>query len=86
MRPAATVVYSFYTETQQKQEPARKNTGLFFFRGRTGAPFAVIAPGGGFSYVGSVHEGFPYAEAISSKGYNAFVIRYRAGYGGKVAT
>ena len=44
-----TVFYSFYTETQQKQQPARKNTGLFFFRGRTGAPFAVISPGGGFS-------------------------------------
>lgn len=80
------VFYSFYTETQQKQQPARKNTGLFFFRGRTGAPFAVIAPGGGFSYVGSVHEGVSYAEAISSKGYNAFVLRYRAGYGGTAAT
>ena len=59
---------------------------MFFFRGRPGAPFAVIAPGGGFSYVASVHEGFPYAAAISSKGYNAFVLRYRAGQGGTVAT
>jgi acetyl esterase/lipase len=46
----------------------------------------VIAPGGGFSYVGSVHEGFPYAEAISEKGHNAFVLKYRAGYGATVAT
>jgi hypothetical protein len=30
----------------------------FFFRGKPGAPFAVIAPGGGFAYVASVHEGF----------------------------
>ncbi len=81
-----TVFYRFYSEAQIEQQPARKNTGLFFFRGRTGAPFAVISPGGGFSYVGSVHEGFPYAEAISRKGYNAFVLRYRAGYGGRVAT
>ncbi|MBP1598690.1 MAG: hypothetical protein H6Q05_4067 [Acidobacteria bacterium] len=81
-----TVFYSFYSETQRKQQPERANTGLFFFRGRPGAPFAVISPGGGFSYVGSVHEGFPYAEAISRKGYNAFVLRYRAGYGGTVAT
>ena len=43
-------------------------------------------PGGGFSYVGSVHEGFPYAVAISKQGYNAFVLRYRAGSGGAVAT
>jgi acetyl esterase/lipase len=81
-----TVFYNFYSEAQQKQQPARKNTGLFFFRGKAGAPIAVISPGGGFTYVGSVHEGFPYAEAISSKGYNAFVLRYRAGYGGTVAT
>ncbi len=81
-----TVFYSFYTEAQRQQQPARSNTGLFFFRGNRGAPFAVIAPGGGFAYVGSVHEGFPYAEAISSKGYNAFVLKYRAGHGGTVAT
>jgi len=81
-----TVFYRFYSEAQRKQQPALANTGLFFFRGRAGAPFAVISPGGGFSYVGSVHEGFPYAEAISRKGYNAFVLRYRAGYGATVAT
>jgi acetyl esterase/lipase len=46
----------------------------------------VICPGGGFSYVGSVHEGFPYAAEISRRGYNAFVLRYRAGLGGTVAT
>jgi len=81
-----TVFYRFYSETQTKQQPERANTGLFFFRGRPGAPFAVISPGGGFSYVGSVHEGFPYAEAISGKGYNAFVLKYSAGHGGTVAT
>ena len=31
------------------------------------------------------HEGFPYAEAISAKGYNAFVLRYRMGQGGVIA-
>jgi acetyl esterase/lipase len=81
-----TVFYRFYSETQRKQQPEKANTGLFFFRGAPGAPFAVISPGGGFAYVGSVHEGFPYAEAISRKGYNAFVLKYRAGAGGMVAT
>ena len=81
-----TVFYRFYSEVERQQEPARGNTGLFFFRGRPGAPFAVVCPGGGFSYVGSVHEGFPHAAAISSKGYNAFVLKYRAGQGEAVAT
>lgn len=80
-----TVFYRFYAEAQ-RQEPARARTGLFFLRGRPGARFAVICPGGGFSYVGSVHEGFPHAVAISRRGHNAFVLRYRAGYGGTVAT
>jgi acetyl esterase/lipase len=81
-----TVFYEFYTGTQKQQQPARENTGLFFFRGKPGAPFAVVAPGGGFAYVGALHEGFPYAAAISKKGYNAFVLRYRAGQGGALAT
>jgi acetyl esterase/lipase len=80
------VFYRFYSEAQIGEQPSRKDTGLFFYRGRPGAPFAVIAPGGGFAYVGSVHEGFPYAEAISEKGYNAFVLKYQAGHGATVAT
>ena len=81
-----TVFYEFYTGPQKQQQPAREKTGLFFFRGNPGAPVAVISPGGGFAYVGSLHEGFPYAAAISKKGYNAFVLRYRAGQGEATAT
>jgi len=80
------VFFDFYTEAQKRAEPSRRHTGLFFFRGKVGAPFAIVAPGGGFSYVGSIHEGFPYASEISRKGYNAFVLKYRAGHGGTVAT
>ncbi len=57
----------------------RAQTGLFYFRGKKGAPFALIFPGGGFVYVGSLHEGFPPAQALSGKGYNAFVLQYRTG-------
>jgi acetyl esterase/lipase len=81
-----TIFYDIYTKVQNQSEPTRENTGLFFFRGQPDAPFAIIAPGGGFAYVGSVHEGFPYAVEISNRGYNAFVLKYRAGQGGTVAT
>jgi acetyl esterase/lipase len=80
------VFHDFYTDGQKQDTPERENTGLFFYRGRPGAPFAIIAPGGGFSYVGSVHEGFPYADVLSSLGYNAFVLKYRVGQGGAVAS
>jgi hypothetical protein len=66
-----TVFYEFYTAEEKKGQRAKSNTGLFFFRGKPGAPFAVIAPGGGFSYVGAVHAGFPYAVTISKQGYKA---------------
>ena len=74
-----TICYDFYTEQQKQQDPNKRYTGLFFFRGNADAPFAIVCPGGGFSYVGSLHEGFPIAREISKKGFNAFVIRYRLG-------
>ena len=80
------VFHELYTPAEQQDDPTKASTGLFFFRGRPDAPFALIAPGGGFSYVGSVHEGFPYALEISREGYNAFVLRYRVGQGGGAAT
>jgi acetyl esterase/lipase len=80
------VFYHIYTEEQKQQVPEKANTGLFFYRGKPGAPFAIIAPGGGFIYVGSVHEGFPYAAELSQSGLNAFVLRYRVGAGGRVAS
>ena len=80
------VFFDIYDEAEKRRTPSKVETGLFFFRGKPGAPFAIIAPGGGFSYVGSIHEGFPYAVEISERGYNAFVLRYRVGYGEAVAT
>ncbi|SHJ83291.1 Acetyl esterase/lipase [Malonomonas rubra DSM 5091] len=74
-----TVFYDFYTDQQKLADPDKENTGLFFYRGAKGAPFAIVCPGGGFSYVGSLHEGFPLASEVSRKMLNAFVIRYRIG-------
>jgi acetyl esterase/lipase len=80
------VFQDIYTPAQMAHDRSLRHTGLFFFRGTPGAPFCVISPGGGFSYVGSVHEGFPYAAEISARGDNAFVLHYRVGQGGHAAT
>lgn len=80
-RKGKRVFYDFYTEEQKKEDPDKENTGLFFFRGRPGAPFAVVCPGGGFAYVAVLHGGLPVAEQISDLGFNAFVLKYRAGSG-----
>ena len=41
-----TVFYDFYTEAEKKDQPTRSHAGLFFFRGKPGAPFAVIPQAG----------------------------------------
>jgi acetyl esterase/lipase len=74
-----TIFYDFYTDRDKAADPSKENAGLFFFRGDPGAPFAIISPGGGFSYVGSLHAGFPLAVEIAEAGYNAFVLKYRCG-------
>lgn len=75
----AEAVFRFYTEEQVRQDPSKANTGLFFFRGRPGSPFALICPGGGFQYVATLHEGLPVAGAVAARGHGAFVLKYRAG-------
>ncbi len=76
-RDGKTIFYDVYTEEEKQDDPTKELTGLLFYRGEPGAPFAIVCPGGGFSYVGSLHEGFPLAVEISKHRYNALVLRYR---------
>ena len=74
-----TIFYDIYTEEEKKADPAKKDTGLFFFRGDPGAKFAIVSAGGGFAYVGAMHDSFPHALELSKRGYNAFALIYRPG-------
>lgn len=67
-----TIFYDIYSEQEKREDPSKKETGLFFFKGKKNAPFAIVNAGGGFSYVGSIHESFPHALYLSQQGYNAF--------------
>ena len=71
--------FDIYTGKEKKADPAKEDTGLFFFKGEPGARFAVCNAGGGFSYVGAMHDSFPHALELSKKGYNAFALIYRPG-------
>lgn len=73
------IYYDIYPDQEKKADKTKEETGLFFFRGKKNAPFAIICAGGGFSYVGSIHEAYPHAIELTKKGYNAFVIQYRTG-------
>lgn len=74
-----TVFYDIYSVAEKAADPRKKDTGLFFFKGRKGAPFAVVNAGGGFIYVGAMHDSFPHAYELSKRGYNAFALIYRPG-------
>ena len=74
-----TIFYDIYTAEEQAAEPAKEDTGLFFFKGDPGARFAVCNAGGRFAYVGAMHDSFPHALRLSKLGYNAFALIYRPG-------
>jgi len=73
------VFYDIYTDEEKASDPAKKDTGLFFFKGDPGTKFAVVNAGGGFAYVGAMHDSFPHALELSKMGYNAFALIYRPG-------
>lgn len=75
-----TVFYDIYTEEEKAADPDKADTGLFFFKGTPGAKFAVCNAGGGFAYVGAMHDSFPHALELSKLGYNAFALIYRPGW------
>ena len=72
-----TIFYDIYSEEEKNADPTKHDTGLFFFRGEPGAKYAVVNAGGGFAYVGAMHDSFPQALALSRMGYNAFALIYR---------
>ena len=74
-----TIIYDIYTDAEKSADPAKRDTGLFFFRGEPGAKVAICNAGGGFAYVGAMHDSFPHALELSKMGYNAFALIYRPG-------
>nr|WP_325223616.1 alpha/beta hydrolase [uncultured Oscillibacter sp.] len=74
-----TIFYDIYTDEEKAADPAKKDTGLFFFKGTPGERFAICNAGGGFAYVGAMHDSFPHALELSKMGYNAFALIYRPG-------
>lgn len=74
-----TIFYDIYSEEEKAADPAKEDTGIFFFKGNPGEKFAVCNAGGDFAYVGAMHDSFPHALELSKQGYNAFALIYRPG-------
>ena len=73
------IFYDIYSEEEKEANPAKEDTGLFFFRGDPGAKTAIVNAGGGFMYVAAMHDSFPQALELAKNGYNAFALIYRPG-------
>ena len=71
------IFYSIYSPEEIAADPSKADTGLLVFRGEPGKEFAVTNAGGGFAYVGAMHDSFPHSLELSKAGYTAFALIYR---------
>ena len=55
------IFFDIYTEEEKAANPSKANTGLFFFKGKSGEKFAICNAGGAFAYVGAMQDSFPHA-------------------------
>ncbi|WP_296826712.1 hypothetical protein [uncultured Megasphaera sp.] len=55
------VFYDIYSSAEKAADPRKKDTGLFFFRGKLQGKTAILSAGGDFVYVGAMHDSFPHA-------------------------
>ncbi len=70
---------SYYDAAAKAADPTKEDTGLLFYKTAEGAPFVVVAPGGGFTMLGVASSAYPYAQPLQEAGYNVFVLKYRVG-------
>ena len=73
------VFYHIWDEEERKADPSKEKTGISAFPVPGKKPFFLICPGGGYSSVCSVAEGFPIAMRLNELGYSAFILQYRVG-------
>ena len=71
------IFYRMYDDAEIAADPSKADTGLFYFRGEKGAPFAITNAGGGFAYVGAMHDSFPHSLELCKAGYTALALIYR---------
>lgn len=72
-----TIFYNIYSPEEMTANRSKADTGIFVFKGNNGNPFAITNAGGGFAYVGAMHDSFPHSLELCKAGYTAFALIYR---------
>lgn len=71
------IFYNIYPPEEIATDRSKADTGIFVFKGGNGKPFAITNAGGGFAYVGAMHDSFPHSLELCKAGYTAFALIYR---------
>lgn len=71
------IFYNIYSPDEIAADRSKADTGIFVFKGDVGNPFAITNAGGGFAYVGAMHDSFPHSLELSRAGFTAFALIYR---------
>lgn len=75
------IFYDIWNEEEIKKEPSKRETGICAFPLQKNSKFVIICPGGGYSSVCTMAEGYGIAEKLNALGYSAFIVNYRVGVG-----
>lgn len=71
-------LYNVYSPEEIEKCKEKKNVVMFHFPAKEkGGAFALIVPGGGYTSVCTLAEGFPVAAKLNELGITAFVLNYR---------
>lgn len=71
------IFHHIYSPEEMTANRSKADTGIFVFKGNSGSPFAITNAGGGFAYVGAMHDSFPHSLELCKAGYTAFALIYR---------
>lgn len=82
-------LYPLYGEAECALDPEKASTNLLWLPSSDPVaderPYILIVPGGGFTHVWNLTEGWPIGDHMNAVGYHAFVLTYRADCEGPVA-
>ncbi|MDL2327242.1 alpha/beta hydrolase, partial [Ruminococcaceae bacterium OttesenSCG-928-A11] len=73
------VFHPLATEAEIEKDKSLEDRVIFHFPAKSRSRFAVVVPGGAYTGVASIQEGFPIAQNLNALGYHAFVLHYRTG-------
>lgn len=73
------VFYPIWNADEIQKDPGKEQTGIAALTLPKKSKFVLICPGGAYSRVCSVSEGYPLAKKLNEMGYAVFVLSYRAG-------